>query len=194
MRGMMDCSERRGALGRARGAVSSRAQQREGQSTVGWSQQWVGGSRGAVSHSEDVRRLCPVWSCCQHGHQTKRMEVWAPALVRPVPQAWGRERWGRVMGASRKQARVIHGCLKKTVQEGPGQVLTSSGSPVSLEDESSWMCLAMPFSSCQGEMHGGTRDLPSAPSSSRPGPPCLHPRSTVGSRAPSVKPPHFGPQ
>lgn len=59
------------------------------------------------------------------------------------------------MGASTKQPRVTHNYLKKMGQKGPGQVLTSSGSRVSLEDESSWMCLAMPFSSCRGAMHGG---------------------------------------
>lgn len=45
---------------------------------------------------------------------------------------------------------------KIMVQEGLDQILTSSGFWVSLEDESSWMCLAMPFSSCQGEMQEET--------------------------------------
>lgn len=45
---------------------------------------------------------------------------------------------------------------KMMVQEGLDQILTSSGFWVSLEDESSWMCLAMPFSSCQGEMQEDT--------------------------------------
>lgn len=68
---------------------------------------------------------------------------------------------GRARGAHPAGHGWERGGLEGSIpqQEGPGPALTSSGSRVSLEAESSWMCLAMPASSCQGETHGGTGAL-----------------------------------
>lgn len=146
MSGMMDCSERRGALGRAQGGSN---QQGERQSCWPELAEQEGVQRGS-SPQQGCRQAVPSLVLLPTLASNEAYGGLGPiAGVSPAP-GMGHGEVGKGHGGLHQVGKGYSQLPEKMGRNRPRQVLTSSGSRVLLENESSWMCLAMPFSSCRG--------------------------------------------